>query len=481
MRLASKIFLTSSLVVVVLALVGALGLRAVGQLVSVNREITTRAVPAVRLGAELRSALRALGRLEARYVILRDPRYAVLWDERANRFDSELEQLQRVVTTAGQREALAQVAAAFADYRRAVAQQRALVEAGQRTQAMQLVDTDGSARLERVEVTLDAMASATGAAVLGSLAEATRLEGRTWTGVLVALGAAVALSLAGTAFIAYRMTRSLRRLSAATAAVVEGSFQVPIDVKDRDEVGELARSFNAMAAELRQIDRMKEEFFATISHDLRSPLASVAEASYLLRDEVAGPLTPKQARLVAIITSSSQRVLGLVNRILELARLRAGVLPLERTPVDLTEVVARAVEELRPQAESAEVSVTQRQSGERFEIVGDEAWLVQVAVNLLGNAIRYTPKGGAIDVDLVDAGHEVRFVVEDTGIGIPPSAISTLFEPYRQAHRDRGGSGLGLAIVRGVAEAHGGRVTVESTEGKGSRFTVTLPRQEADA
>jgi signal transduction histidine kinase len=222
---------------------------------------------------------------------------------------------------------------------------------------------------------------------------------------------------------------------------------------------------------------MKEEFFATLSHELRSPLTSVREASHLLADHVAGPLAPKQARLVEIIQRSSDRLLRLVNQILDISRLRAGLLPLQRGPVDLDRLVTRAAEELRPQAEEARVTLDRERLGDRFTINGDEDRLVQVVVNLLANAIRFTPAGGRVVVRVVDAGSECEVQVEDTGLGIPASELPHIFESYRQAHLGKGGTGLGLSIVRGLVQAHRGRVTVESHEGKGSRFTVLLPRE----
>src|SRR5205823_4213427 len=207
MRLASKIFLGFSLVIVVLAGVGVLSLRAVGRLVSLNREVASETLPGLRLIGGVRDAMLALARLEARFTILRDPRYAMVWRERAD----------------------------------------------------------------------------------GVRADLARLETRTWAGVVVAVAASVGLALLATAVIAIRITRSLRRLSVATAAVAAGSFRDPLPAGGRDEVSVLARAFNAMAARLRQLDEMKEEFFATFSHELRSPLTSVREASHLLADEVPGP------------------------------------------------------------------------------------------------------------------------------------------------------------------------------------------------
>jgi signal transduction histidine kinase len=476
MRLASKIFLGFSLVILVLAAVGLLSLRAVGRLVSLNREVASETLPALRLTAGVRDSMLALARLEARFTILRDRRYAVVWGERADIVRADLARLRELARTDEEARHLADATAAFERYREAVlAEQRQLTAAGARGPA--IGEPAGRALAERVESSLEALQEATHARVLRAQAEVARLEARTWTGVVVALAGAVALALLATAVIALRITRSLRRLSAATSAVAAGSFREPIPVGSNDEVGVLARSFNAMAARLRQLDEMKEEFFATLSHELRSPLTSVREASHLLVDEVAGPMTPKQARLVQIIQRSSDRLLRLVNQILDISRLRAGLLPLQHRPVDLERLVNRAAEELRPQAEEAGVTLDRERVGERFTVSGDEDRLVQVVVNLLANAIRFTPAGGRVVARVVDAGPECEVQVEDTGLGIPAAELPHIFESYRQAHLGKGGTGLGLSIVRGLVQAHGGRVTVESHEGKGSRFSVLLPRE----
>jgi signal transduction histidine kinase len=476
MRLAPKIFLTSAVVVVVLAAVGLLSLRAVGRLVSVNREIAGHAVPAARLASTLRDTMRSLSRLEARHAILRDALYAGLWDEGALRAETDLARLAAALTSPQQRAAAAEVMAAFEDYRQVVAEERQLLARGQRAAALRLVEGEGAARADRVDLALDRVLRETDATTQAALDEATRLERRTWRWVVAGLGAAVGLALVGTGIVAFRMTRSLRKLSVATRAVADGSFSAPIAVRGGDEVGDLARSFNAMAQQLRQIDEMKEEFFATISHDLKSPLSSVSEAAYLLREGAAGALTPRQTRLVGIIATSSDRILRLVNRLLSLSRLRSGVLPLESRPVDLTPLVERVVEELRPQAETGEVLLESESLGAGLVVEGDEERLGEVVVNLVANAVRFTPKGGQVRVRLAGAERDVLLAVEDTGVGIPAAALSGIFDRYRQVRPDRGGSGLGLAIVRGVVDAHGGRVSVESEEGKGTRFTVALPR-----
>jgi two-component system, NtrC family, sensor histidine kinase GlrK len=476
MRLASKIFLGFSLVIVVLAGVGVLSLRAVGRLVSLNHEVGSETLPALRLTASVRDSMLALARLDARFAILRDPRYAMVWRERADGVRADLARLQQLVHTETEATHLADAAASFERYREAILAAQAPLLAG-RGRPSPIAEPAGRVLAERVETSLEALQEATHDHVLRVQAEVARLEARTWAGVIVALAASVGLALLATAVIALRITRSLRRLSAATAAIAAGSFRDPLPAEGRDEVSVLARAFNAMAARLRQLDEMKEEFFATFSHELRSPLTSVREASHLLADEVPGPLTPKQARLVGIIQRSSDRLLRLVNQILDISRLRAGLLPLARGPVDLERLLARALEELRPQAEDAGVTLERERVGEHFVVDGDEDRLLQVMVNLLANAVRFTPAGGRVIARVIDAGPECEVQVEDTGLGIPATELPHIFESYRQAHVGKGGTGLGLSIVRGLVQAHSGHVTVETLEGKGSRFTVLLPRE----
>ncbi len=478
MRLASKIFLGFSLVIVVLAAVGVFGLRAVGRLVSVNREISSETLPALRLAGSVRDSLLTMARLEARFTILRDRRYADLWRESAAHARADLLRLGDLVQGGPEAARLTSARAAFERYYNAGVEEQAEL-LGSSGPAPVVIDSPTRRLGEQAETEMEALQQATHARVLRAQAEVARLEERTWKGIGIALAAALVLALLTTAVIALRITRSLRRLSAATTAVAAGSFREPIPVGGRDEVGVLARSFNAMAYRLRQHDELKEEFFATLSHELRSPITSVREAAHLLADGVPGPLTPKQARMVDIIRRSTDRLLRLVNQILDVSRLRAGVLPLERVPLDLDWLVGRALDELRPQADEARVSLARERVGSRFTVIGDEDRLVQVVVNLLANAVRFTPVGGRVTVRVVDAGPECEIQVEDTGVGIPAAELPHVFESYRQAHPGKGGTGLGLAIVRGLVQAHGGRVTAESQEGKGSRFTVLLPRGRA--
>lgn len=486
MRLAAKIFLANSLVILVFLGVAVWSIVAVTRLSVAHRTITVRAAEALRLEVSLREAVTKAHRLELRNLVFRDPEYAAVSNEETARIERELRRLDELLTTGEERARLRDAVQGFGDYRGVVARARALQGRGAVRRAEALLRAEAQPVVDRIVADLDRLVGLTQGGLDRAQMEATaalgaldRLRLRTWTAVPTALILAVLAAVAGTAAIAVRMTRSLRRLSQATKAVAEGAFREPLPVETKDDIGELARSFNSMAARLREVDEMKEQFYATVSHELRSPLMSMREAARIMEEKTAGPLTVKQDRLVAIIHKGAERLLRLVNVVLDLSRASAGPLPLERRWFELERAVARAVDELRPQAEQRGIALRLESGPGASRVFGDEDRIVQVAVNLIANALRFTSAGGLVTVRLNGTEAEAQIHVEDTGIGIRADLLPVVFDRFRQAHSGRGGTGLGLPIVRAMVEAHGGRVAVESEEGKGSRFTVSLPREAA--
>jgi two-component system phosphate regulon sensor histidine kinase PhoR len=165
----------------------------------------------------------------------------------------------------------------------------------------------------------------------------------------------------------------------------------------------------------------------------------------------------------------------MAGQIVELGRLRAGRLRLDLRPTDLRGVIHEAVDEVRPLAERGQLRLEIQVPDDLPPTAADSERVQQVVVNLLANAVRFTPPGGRVSVSAALEGAEVAVRVADTGVGIPADLLVKIFDPYEQAHHGRGGSGVGLTMVRGLVEAHGGRVWAESEEGRGSCFTFTLP------
>ncbi len=478
MRLASKIFLVSALVIMVLCGTAVWSLFTVKRLVTANQEIATRAVPALRLQGALREAVEGLVRLEARALVLQDRDYAAMWSDRAARVTRDLDRLGSYLEHARERTAHGQAREAFAAYQGHVEEERRLVARGQTKAALLIAEGPAREAAERTEAALNDITTATEAGLAAGQARARALEARTWRAVSTALGGSVVLALAASALLAYRMARSLRRLSAATTSLAAGTWSGPLRVEGGDEISELGRAFNQMGERLSEVERLKEEFFSHITHDLRNPLSSIRLAAEGLHERAEAAGDAKQARFAYLIETSAARMMAMINQILDFTRLRARAVPLDRKPTNLLEVAGRALDELRPLSEEKRIRVDLAAEGRDFTTLGDEHSLVRVVVNLLGNALTFTAPGGTVCARLVERPDRLDLDIEDTGVGIPADALPWIFEPYRQAHGPRTGTGLGLAVVKGLVEAHGGTVSVRSELGKGTCFTVTIPKAQ---
>ena len=473
MRLAAKIFLASLVPLLILIEVASWSLTSLDHLVQTNRRIVTQTLPALRREAVASEAMGALVRLHGRWSVLRDRSYETLWSTRASALAESLTGLSAQLRSPAERHALTKVEHAF---RRYLALAAGPVDGVLRLRPLVPAEVRPVRQAaERVARSIRRLGMAVDESARRALAQADALEVRTWRNVLIALPLSGVLALVLSFVIALRATRVLRRLATASSLLALGALEEPVVVQRSDELGQLAHAFNTMAARLKELDRMKEQVYSHLSHELRTPLTSIREATHLLADGVAGPLAPRQERLVTIIKESTDRLLRLVNRILDVSRLRAGLQPIERRPVRLRNVTARALRELRPQADAAGVRIDAVGNGADPQVLGDEERLVEVVVNLVSNAIKASAEGGTVRVDVEREASRAQVIVADEGVGISRDVIARIFDPYVQAPGAAAGTGLGLAIVKSIVEAHGGDVAVESEPGRGSRFTVRLP------
>jgi signal transduction histidine kinase len=459
--LSHKVFLAFALIVgVVLSLVG-WNLVATRRLTAQNRAIIQSALPAVRLEITLLEGVAALRRLEARHVILRDPAYARLFAERARALEADLDVLGPLLSTAEERQTLTDASERLRHY-------RARVEGSPADQAG--VDPAAllQASVERLYAQSSAELSRRGA-VAGGLEEEGRLV------ALVAIGTSLALSLAIAVFVSTRIVRPLRELRVAARAVERRKVSEPIPVRGRDEIAELTIAFNRMAARLRELDALKQQLFSAITHDLRTPLTVISWSAERLATAAPGSLGERQASLIENIRMSTTRLLSLVNQLLDLGKLKTGKLQLDLEPTDVAALVQDAVDEIRPWAEDRGLRFEIAVSDSIPKLLLDAKRMHQVLVNLLGNAVKFNQTGGLVALAAEVVGDHVEVKVSDTGIGIPAHLQASVFEQYEQAHGNHGGTGLGLAIAKGFVLAHGGRIRVESEEGRGSCFTFTLP------
>jgi two-component system cell cycle sensor histidine kinase PleC len=228
--------------------------------------------------------------------------------------------------------------------------------------------------------------------------------------------------------------------------------------------------------------RAKSEFLANMSHELRTPLNAILGFSEVMKSEVFGPLgKPIYLEYSGHIHSSGEHLLGLINDILDLSRIEAGSIQLNLTPIDLELLGHDALSMVKHRADAAGSHLRLRTAPDLPECMADQRALRQVLLNLLSNAVKFTPKDGTITLFArpSDCGG-VEFGVSDTGAGISPRDLKKVFEPFGQGQHDiavcEKGTGLGLPIVKGLIEAHGGTVSLQSTLGEGTTVTVSFPR-----
>jgi signal transduction histidine kinase len=249
-------------------------------------------------------------------------------------------------------------------------------------------------------------------------------------------------------------------------------------------LGGLLRAVEAQNVQLRRLDQLKDEFVSSVSHELRTPLTSISGYAELLGDLEAGPLSDEQRSYIAVVTRNTDRLLKVVNDLLFFSGMQDGRLELQVDAVDLGRLGAEAVEAGLPNAETRGLTLTCDSTAPAY-VVGDAARLAQMLDNLVANAIKFTLPGGQVVVRTSSVGETATIEVSDTGIGIPAGEQEQLFQRFFRSSNAIAqaipGTGLGLYITKAIAEAHSGRIEVESSPGDGTVFRVLLPAGRASA
>lgn len=331
--------------------------------------------------------------------------------------------------------------------------------------------------------------------------------------VMISLGMLVTAVVLMIWFTDRAVGRPIAEATEIARRISDGDLNATIEVKARDEAGQLLRAMRTMQdsvaasqgklqeqrallaqrveerteelhlanSELARAARAKDEFLAAMSHELRTPLTTVMGIAEMMVDQRYGPVTEKQTRALGTVEESARHLLDLINDVLDVAKVEAGKMHLAWDEVPVEQLVEASIRLLRNQAQSKGLEIRYRCDPRVLTVHCDNRRLKQILVNLLGNAVKFTPEGGKIDVQVeADVDKQVvHFIVTDTGIGIPSDQLSRLFKPFVQLDsalaRQYPGTGLGLTLVFRMAELHGGSVSVNSEPGKGSTFSVALP------
>ena len=337
-----------------------------------------------------------------------------------------------------------------------------------------------------------------------SIAEKARKTSDTAVMVLwVATLAALAISILVSLLIVRSISKPLAHLTEGTRAIADGKFFYRLDTTRNDEFAQLARDFNKMTSRLNELDVLKKDFVSHVSHELKAPLASIRETIQVMLEEIPGPLTDKQKRLLELSLQSGTRLTTMIGNLLDLSKTEAGAMEYELKSQDLVPLVRTAIEEIEVQAHERQIQVKEDFPDTPLVLECDSDRIVQVVLNIVGNAVKFSPRNGEVRVRVdkveeippgmpehwkrlfTDAGKDRYFglvTVTDQGAGIPDSDKERVFEKFHQVKQGKKlpgqGVGLGLAICRTIIQAHRGAIWVEDNPGGGSQFRLLLRRGE---
>ena len=292
-----------------------------------------------------------------------------------------------------------------------------------------------------------------------------------------ALIAAFIISFAVVWLFTYRLVQPLRNMAAAAHSFGEGNFSVRVPVTSRDEIGQLATAFNNMADSLASSESSSRSFIANVSHELKTPMTTIAGFIDGILD---GTIPPeKEKHYLEIVSQEVKRLSRLVRTMLDLSRIDSGALKLRPTRFDLTNTILVALLSFEQKIEAKKIEVKGLENTQSLYVEGDPDMLHQVVYNLIDNAVKFTNEGGYLKLGIVHENARTTVSVENSGGGIAPDELPMVFERFyktdKSRSRDKNGMGLGLYIVRTIVRLHGGEITAESRQNQFTRFEFWIP------
>jgi two-component system sensor histidine kinase GlrK len=478
-----RLVLTSLIIITVMAGVNLYALFQLRQLTVLSTEMVSYHYPAIETAKRLLNSLFGQLQSEKKYVAVRDATFLRNFEEEAEEFNRMLSTLQQQETSP-QGKRLLRDTERLQHERVALFQQMLKPPATDPQNPANVYEGQRDALTDRMTSALQSYISVHEARVSVGVSEsrASAAQAQAVTEQLVLVALLFGLGLAGIA--SYNILRPLRHLQSHIKHIGQGNFGTPLQINAPTELRELVDAVNWMGQKLQQLDDMKSEFLAHVSHELRTPMASLQEGTNLLLDEIPGQLSQDQRTTLRIMSDSSRRLMHLINTILDLSKMEAGMMDYRIVPIDLKRVADISVNKIRLLADAKHVQLFVEAQGDRMWVKADAARIEQVLDNLLSNALKFSPEGAIVKLHMTPDGRSGTLAVSviDAGPGIPAAELPHIFERFYQG-RSKGkhttaGSGLGLALAKKVVEAHGGRIWIESDAGKGTtvRFTLRLTK-----
>ncbi|MBN1622454.1 MAG: HAMP domain-containing histidine kinase [Endomicrobiales bacterium] len=295
--------------------------------------------------------------------------------------------------------------------------------------------------------------------------------------------AALIVGLLGAVILTGMMTGPINKIAQGAQIIGQGKLDHQIAVKSKDELGDLAAEFNKMSDKLKELDQMKSDFVSSVTHELRSPLLSLRMYIDLFNKGAAGEVNDKQKEYLQVMKDGAFRLSRFIDDLLDMAKIERGKMEVTLQSTDLSPVIKETAQLFEPQVNQKKIKLNVVMPEKLPRVTADSVRTQQVLTNLLSNAVKFTPEGGTIAIEARknDSTKMLEISVSDTGMGIPKDQLNSIFNKFEQVKGARKnvsgpkGTGLGLAIIKGLMEAQGGTIWVESELNKGSKFTFNLP------
>lgn len=449
------------------------------QMTDINHKIAKVDGATITLGEHLLEILFSQVGFERKYLIAGDPDFFAEFQRTKAVFEEDLEKLSRLVDTETNKNWIEEIKTHYGFYLALFGEEAKLVAKNEPFPRKEYVEEKDRV-VGEIDKALRALIKNARSERDENLALSGRISYRAIRVTAIAAGLTIALGIAISFFITRNIARPISLLGQKTKEIATGRFQKISNITSPPEIKQLASDFNAMSERLEELDNMKLDFISHVSHELRTPLTSIKAASSMVL-EGAFRKSENQEELLTVIRDECDRLIGAVNRILDLSRMEAKMMDYHFTECSVLPIVQRAVLKLAPLAQRKEIGLELKPCPEVPLVKIDKDRVAQVMENLLGNALKFTPEKGeiAVSVSLMEnQGGFVRVSISDTGCGIPKEHLQRIFEKFKRIERGREttiGTGLGLAIVKYIIAEHGGKIWVRSAPGKGSTFSFAVP------
>ena len=448
-----------------------------GRFNQITRTITLNDTPVMEYANQLRDALLSEVRYDRKYVVLKDEElYANFW-QASDEFKQLIEKAIARTNSEQVIDFFYTISALHQDYVRMAQEERSMIRTAEPYQEDKFAEG-------KKEVTDDIIEQIKQVRLASEKNMFNKIVNLSESGdkarevsIIISI-----FALSTGLIIAFFITRSIKKpldiMRAKTVQISHGDFSGDLGIKSPPVIAELAKALNTMCHRLQEVDDIKSDFFSHMSHELRTPLASIKEGTTMLLEGLGGDISEKQERILKIIVQESNRMIELVNALLDLSKMEAGMMKYQFKPVDLSTLLKESLETLAPLAEAKKIwidnKITIRQA-----VNVDQERMLQLLRNIVGNAIKFTPEMGRIRLDADIKKNFIEVRVHDSGIGIPEDDLEKIFHKFQQISPVKGqkikGTGLGLATVKQIILAHGGKVWATSQVGQGSTFHITLP------